>query len=58
MYPILIKCLLVLDLKFKFAVTAFKKSSTNYSESVPVNTMSGLSDVIDDSRINYGFSVI
>ena len=39
-------------------MTAFKLSSTEYSGSVPVNTINGLFDVIDDPPIRYGFIVI
>ena len=44
--------------KLKFAVTAFKKSSTEYSGSVLVNTINGLSDDIGDSPTRYEFIVI
>ena len=44
--------------KIRFAETAFKLSSTEYSGSVPVNTIIGLFDVIDDPPIRYGFIVI
>ena len=39
-------------------MTAYKKSSTEYSGSVPINTINGLFDVIDDPPIRYGFIVI
>ena len=39
-------------------MTAFRKSSTEHSESGPVITISGLLDVIDDPHIRYGFIVI
>ena len=39
-------------------MTAFRKSSTEYSGSVPVNTIIGLVDVIDDPPIRYGFIII
>ena len=44
--------------KFKFAVTAFRKSSTDYSGSLPVNTINGLFYCIDDPPMKYGFIVI
>ena len=44
--------------EIKFAVTAFRLSSTEYSGSVPVNTISGLFDDNDDPPIRYGFKVI
>ena len=44
--------------KIKFALTAIRYSSTEYSGSVPVNTISGLFDYIDDLPITYGFVVI
>ena len=44
--------------KIKFAVTAFKLSSTEYSGSVPVNTIFGLFDVFDDPPMRHGFIVI
>ena len=44
--------------KIKFAVTAFKLSSTEYSGSVPVNTINGLFDCIVDRPMRYGFIVI
>ena len=57
--------------KIKFAVTAFRKSSTEYSGSVPENATifddnslfddnddNGLFDDNDDSPIRYGFIVI
>ena len=64
MYPILMKwCVYVFTdsssiFKFKFDVTAFRYSSTEHSGSVPVNTISGLFDVIDDPPIRYGFILI
>ena len=39
-------------------MTAFKCSSTEYSGSGPVSTISGLFDVIDDPPMRYGFIVI
>ena len=44
--------------KIEFAVTAFKKSSTEYSGSVPVNTINDLFDVIEDPPIRCRFIVI
>ena len=44
--------------KIKFAVTAFRYSSTEYSGFVPEKTISGLFDDIDDPPIRYGFIVI
>ena len=44
--------------KIKFAVTSFKYSSTDYSGSVPVKTINGLFDCIDDPPMRYGFIVI
>ena len=46
------------NFKIKFAVTAFKKSSTEYSGSIPVNTISCLFDDMEDLHIRYGFIVI
>ena len=40
--------------KIKFSVTAFRLSSTEYSVSVHVNTISGLFDDIDDPPITFG----
>ena len=44
--------------KIKFFLTVFEESSTDYSGSVPVYTISGLFDDIDDLPIMYGFIVI
>ena len=44
--------------KIKLAVTAIKLSSTGYSGSVHVNTISGLYQDIVDLPIRYGFIVI
>ena len=39
-------------------MTAFNQFSTEYSESVPVNTISGLLEDIEDSSMRYEFIVI
>ena len=44
--------------KIKMAVTAIKKTSTEFSGSVPVNTISGLFEGIEDPLITFGFIVI
>ena len=44
--------------KIKFAVTAFKYSSTELSGSVQVNTINGLFDYIDDPPMRYGLIVV
>ena len=44
--------------KINFALNAFKKSSIEYSGSVPVNTINGLFDCFDDPPVRYGFIVI
>ena len=42
----------------RLAVTAFKKHSIEYSGSIPVKTITGLFDVIDDPPIRNEFNVI
>ena len=44
--------------KFKFSVTAFRYSFTEYSGSVSVIIMSGLLGLIYDPPIRYGFIVV
>ena len=61
MYPILSSGVFIgsgVIFKIKFAVAAFKQTSTEYSGSVPVNTISGLFDDIEDPPIRYGIIVI
>ena len=61
MYPILMKSCFTGSgplFKKKLVVTAFKQSSTDYSGSVPMNTISGLLKDIEDPPIRYGFIVI
>ena len=44
-------------LRIKFAVNAFKTVLTEYSGSVPVNTIMGFFDNMDDPPVRYGFIV-
>ena len=61
MYPILMKwrkSVSGLIFKNMFVVTALKYFSTEFSGAVPVNTLNGLLEDIDDAPIRDGFIVI